>query len=191
MANWNRDIWFEDTKLIWRNPAPYLINNPNLLAYVGMNLFLGTNLNIGFGTETPYLVVGAPWLSTSFLIEKLNEKKIPGVEFEEIEYRPRGTIYHSRIPKYDNQKCSGIRLKIIDKNNFKPIATATTILMLIERLHPRQFEWEENDYIDKLFGSNELRVFAAQKKPPDFLPSIWLKDIYKFNDFRQPYLIYK
>ena len=36
-------------------------------------------------------------------------------------------------------------------------------MLLIERLHPREFQWEKDDYLDKLFGTNDLRVIAAQK----------------------------
>jgi len=190
MANWDREMWFDDTHLIWRNPAPSLLNQLNLLAYNGMDLFRGTNLNIGFGTKVPYMIVGAPWLTSSFIIEKLKDQNLPGVEFNSLKYRPKGSIYHARVPKFDGKSCSGIEIKIIDKDIFKPIATATTILILIQQLHPREFQWEKNDYIDKLFGSNELRIIAAQKKPPDHLPAIWFKDVYKFNEFRQPFLIY-
>jgi len=127
MANWKRDMWFEDTNLPWRNIAPYLINSSSLLAYTGMDLFRGTNLNIGFGTAAPYMVVGSPWISTSYLIQKLMDQNLPGVDFKEIEYRPRGSTYHNRTPKYDNLKCSGIELIISDQDSFNPIATATTI----------------------------------------------------------------
>ncbi len=191
MANWNREMWFKDTHLPWRNLAPYLTTTSSVLAYTGMDLFRGTNLNIGFGTAAPYLIVGSPWLSTSYLLQKLKEQNLSGVEFKEIEYRPMGSTYHERSPKYDNLKCSGIELIITDQNVFQPISTATSILILIHQLFPRQFQWEENNYIDKLFGSNELRIIAAQKKSPDQLPPLWSKDVYKFNVFRQPFLIYK
>ena len=64
-------MWFENTNLIWRNPLPYLRDPISLLVYGGMYLFKGTNMNIGFGTKTPYMLVGAPWLETSFLMKKL------------------------------------------------------------------------------------------------------------------------
>ncbi|MEO2186224.1 MAG: hypothetical protein ABGX30_06580, partial [bacterium] len=73
---------------------------------------------------------------------------------------------------------------------FNPITTATTLIMLINQLHPLEFQWKENGYIDKLFGSDLLRLLAAQKKSPDYLPSQWVHDVYKFNEFRQPFLIY-
>ena len=190
MSNWDRDMWFDDTQLPWRNPAPFLLNPSNLLAYAGMDLFRGTNMNIGFGTETPYMIVGSPWLGTSFLLQKLNDHRLPGVEFKEIKYRPTGSIYHTRVPKYDGQSCGGIQLNITDRDEFNPLTTATTIMLLIHQLHPREFQWEEGGYIDKLFGTNDLRIIAAQKKPPNHLPAIWAQDVYKFNEFRQTFLIY-
>tara|TARA_B100001750_G_scaffold244628_1_gene262402 strand:- start:305 stop:1612 length:1308 start_codon:yes stop_codon:yes gene_type:complete len=190
MSNWDRDMWFDDTELSWRNPAPFLLNPSNLLAYAGMDLFRGTNMNIGFGTDTPYMIVGSPWLVTSFLIQKLKDQHLPGIEFKEIKYRPTGSIYHIRVPKYDGQSCSGIQLSITDRDEFNPLTTATTIMLLIHRLHPREFQWEEAGYIDKLFGTNDLRIIAAQKKPPNHLPALWAQDVYKFNEFRQTFLIY-
>ena len=191
LSNWHREMWFDDTGLPWRNPNPYIIDSNNLLTYTGMDIFRGTNMNVGFGTKAPYLVVGAPWLATSFLLDKLIDQNLPGVEFKEVKYRPSGSIYHERVPKYDGQSCSGIELAINDRNRFKPLPTATALMLLIERLHPREFQWEQDDYIDKLFGTNDLRVVAAQKKPPDHLPALWAKDVYEFNDFRQPFLIYR
>ena len=191
MANWEREMWFEDTQLPWKNLTPYLESPLSLLAYSGMDLFRGTNLNIGFGTGAPYMIFGSPWLSTSYLLRKLKEQNLPGVAFKEIEYRPIGSTYYKRAPKFDNLKCSGLELIITDQNNFKPIETATSVLILMDQLFPRQFQWEKNNYIDKLFGSNELRILAAQKKNPDHLPALWSRDVYKFNEFRQPFLIYK
>tara|TARA_B100001248_G_scaffold78314_1_gene56542 strand:+ start:160 stop:1467 length:1308 start_codon:yes stop_codon:yes gene_type:complete len=191
LSNWKRDMWFSDTGIPWRNPNPYINKQDVLIKYVGMDLFRGTNMNVGFGTNKPYTLVGAPWLVTSFLLEKLNNQNLPGVEFKEIKYRPGGSIYHQRVPKHDSQSCSGIEVIIKDINQFNPLSTATSIMLLIERLHPREFQWEKDDYLDKLFGTNDLRVIAAQKKPLDHLPALWAKDVYEFNDFRQSFLIYK
>ena len=190
MSNWQREMWFDQTRSNWSNPKPFLIDQANILAYTGMDLFRGTNMNVGFGTEFPYMIVGAPWLATSFLLEKLNDQKLPGVEFLEIKYRPSGSIYHSKVPKFDGQSCSGIQIVIKDKDEYRPIVTATTLMLLIQRLHPREFQWEKDDYVDKLFGSNELRILSAQNKPIDHLPAIWAKDVYKFSEFRQSFLIY-
>ena len=127
----------------------------------------------------------------NIFIRKIKEQNLPGVKFKELEYRPKGSTYQKRTPKYDNQKCSGIELTITDENIFEPIRTATSLLVLINQLFPRQFKWEENNYIDLLFGSNELRILSAQKKNPDNLPALWSKDVYRFNEFRQAFLLYR
>ena len=190
MANWERDTWFDETQLPWKHPIPFIKDLETLLAYSGMDLFRGTNLNTGFGTDRPYLYIGAPWLVANFFLDKLNDFGLSGVLFEEIKYRPRGSIYYNRIPKYDGQSCSGIKISITDKNEFDPIRTATYIIMLIHNLHPREFQWIGDGYIDKLFGSNLLRTVTAQSKHPEMLPPQWAHDVYLFNQFRQPYLIY-
>ncbi len=191
MSNWRRNMWFDQTELAWRNPTPFLQNETSLLAYTGMDLFRGTNMNIGFGTKTPYLIVGSPWLGSSFLLQKLNDQGLKGVEFKSVTYRPSGSIYFSRVPQYDGQSCSGIQLEITDRNEFSPLVTATTLILMIHQLHPREFQWKSDGYIDKLFGSDLLRLLAAQKKPPDHLPAQWGHDVNKFNEFRQPFLLYK
>ena len=191
LSNWKRDMWFNKSTLLWKNPIPYIKDELTLLAYTGMDLFRGTNLNIGFGTDKPYLIVGAPWLEINYLLDKLNKLDLQGVRFKPKNYRPRGSLHNKRIPKYDGLSCSGIEIEITNQNEFKPIVTATSIMLLIHKLHPRQFKWETDDYIDKLFGSDILRVIASQHKQPDQLPPHWFKDVNTFMDFRKPYLLYE
>ena len=191
LSNWKRDMWFHKSSLQWRNPIPHIKNELTLLAYNGMDLFRGTNLNMGFGTNKPYLIIGAPWLEINYLLDKINKLDLQGVRFKAINYRPRGTLNSHRVPKYDGLACSGIEIEIINQDEFNPIITATSIMLLIHQLHPRQFKWESDDYIDKLFGSDILRVIASQNKKPDQLAPHWFKDVTKFIDFRKSYLLYE
>ena len=43
----------------------------------------------------------------------------------------------------------------------KPLETAT-LITLISQLHPREFKWVGQDYIDKLFGSNQLSLLLLK-----------------------------
>ena len=190
ISNWDRNNWYDEKNYIWKNPKPYINDLKTLLAYNGMDLFRGTNLNLGFGTKKPYLIIGAPWLETNFLLKKLNEKNLGGVTFERIKYRPKGSTNHYRVPLYDGLSCSGIEININDIDKYNPIYTATTLMLLIHQLHPRQFQWKGNGYIDKLFGSDVLRLIASQNKDTDQLSPHWDKDISKFYEFRKPYLLY-
>jgi len=191
MANWKRNQYIDDTQLPWKKPAPYIKDLNTLIMYSGMDLLRGTNLNVGFGTESPYLRLGSPWLATNFFIEKLEMLNLPGVNFKEVEFRPKGSPYYNRVPKYNGLSCSGIEISISDKNLVKPLETATSIITLISQLHPREFQWEAQGYIDKLFGSNQLRLFVAQKKPPDYLSPQYMHDEIEFSKFRNTFLLYK
>ena len=189
-VNWGRSQYLNDTKLPWKNPTPFINNIDALIMYSGMDLMRGTNLNIGIGTDHPYLIFGAPWLATGFFKEKLDMLELPGVRFEEIEYKPQGTIYNKIIPKYINRFCSGIKIIVEDKYVVKPVEVATTIITLIERLHPREFQWAPHGYLDKLYGSNQLRLFVAQKKPPSYLSPQYMHDEIEFSKFRKKFLLY-
>tara|TARA_B110000003_G_scaffold55445_1_gene55477 strand:+ start:1219 stop:2421 length:1203 start_codon:yes stop_codon:yes gene_type:complete len=190
IVNWERNQYLDETSLPWKKPVPYINDINSLIMFSGMDLLRGTNLNVGFGTKSPYLIFGSPWLASSFFKEKLDMLNLPGVSFEEIEYRPKGSMYYNRVAKYNGRSCSGIKINVIDKNLVKPLETATSIITLIERLHPREFQWAAHGYIDQLFGSNQLRLFVAQKKPPSYLSPQYMHDEIEFSKFRNKFLLY-
>tara|TARA_B100001057_G_scaffold358575_1_gene360749 strand:+ start:777 stop:1979 length:1203 start_codon:yes stop_codon:yes gene_type:complete len=190
IVNWERNQYLDETSLPWKKPIPYINDINSLVMFSGMDLLRGTNLNVGFGTNSPYLIFGSPWLASSFFKEKLDMLNLPGVSFEEIEYRPKGSTYYNRVAKYNGRSCSGIKINVIDKNLVNPLETATSIITLIERLHPRKFQWAAHGYIDKLFGSNQLRLFVSQKKPPSYLSPQYMHDEIEFSKFRNRFLLY-
>jgi len=191
MANWKRSYWKDKSEHPWIEPQPGLKNIRTNLSYAGFGLIEGSNLNDGRGTGRPYMRVGAPWLSGYHLAEKLQDLKLPGLDIRVVEYIPRVDEGEKIIPQYVNKVCSGIDIVINDPNRFDPIATATSILVLTKQLYPREFKWDELNRIDMLYGHNQLRVFAAQGKPANYLPPLWFKDVITFNEFRQQFLIYK
>ncbi len=191
LANWKRDSWYHSTGLKWIEPAPGLKDMTTLLAYTGFGLIEGSNLNDGRGTDRPYLRVGAPWISGQHLAQKLLAYKLPGFKLKVVEYIPRKRPGDKVVPLYTDEFCSGIDIEVTDPNRFDPLATATAIIVLTSQLYPREFKWAEFDRIDKLYGYDQLRIFAAQKKPPNYLPPLWFHDVVRFNEFRQRFLLYE
>ena len=190
MANWKRDYWFNETGLPWVQPTPDISDLETLLAFSGMALLKGTNLNTGHGTDKPYLRIGAPWLSGHHLMEKLNALSLSGVRFSVIKYKPLHRQGMKFIPLYLNEICNGIEIEITDRNEFDPLAISTAIIITTKYLYPREFQWASDNYIDRLFGSNILRTFTAQGKPADYLPPLWFHDILRFSEFRQRFYLY-
>ncbi len=190
MVNWQRGMWQDDTQIPFVSSHPDIDNLETLLAFTGMGLLRGTNLNVGHGTEKPYLRFGAPWISSLHLLEKLEELHLEGVTFKRIRYTPRLRPGEQVVPLYLDKECSGLELSITDRLAFDPIATATAIIIVTHQLYPREFQWAEGDYIDKLFGYNLLRNFTVKGKPADYLPPLWFHDILKFAEFRKQFLLY-
>ncbi len=191
MANWKRSFWFEETGLPNPSMGPGVTDVESCLAYCGMELLKGTNLNGGQGTTKPFFRMGAPWISGKVFYNKLKGLDLPGIRISHIQYSPHLQNPDGSIPLYFNEKCSGVEIEITDKETFDPIATATSMMILAHQLYPRQFQWIHDNYIDKLFGYNLLQTFAAQGKTADYLPPQWMHDVIRFNKFRQKFLLYK
>lgn len=190
MANWQRSAWSDKLKLKFIPIAPGIKDVESCLAFAGMNLLTGTNLNWGQGTARPYFRAGAPWISGDVFYDKIVALNLPGVKFRHIRYTPNIANIDGSIPLYFEEECSGVEFEIIDRNLFDPLATATAVIILAYQLHPRQFQWVHDQYIDKLFGYNLLTTFAAQGKAPQYLPPQWTKDVLRFSEFRNRFLLY-
>ncbi|MEK7707843.1 MAG: exo-beta-N-acetylmuramidase NamZ domain-containing protein, partial [Verrucomicrobiota bacterium] len=61
IENWRRDQWFDETGLPWTSPSPNLRNLKQAMLYPGVGL-LESALSVGRGTDTPFEVVGAPYI---------------------------------------------------------------------------------------------------------------------------------
>ena len=89
LSNWQRTMWLDDTGITLPSMLPNVQDVESLLAYMGMYIFKGTNLNIGHGTDQPFLRIGAPWISGSILWKKVQALDLPGVRFHQIRYKPQ------------------------------------------------------------------------------------------------------
>ncbi len=189
VVNWQRNQWFDETGLKWIPPAPGFNSIETNLLYTGTALVEGANLSVGKGTDNPYHRVGAPWIAGLHLHQALERQNLPGVKFKAVSFTPHKISTSNEIPIYQGQKCNGIDITITDRDQFDPLLTAATIIIIIEQLYSRQFSWN-GDYVDKLFGYELLRTFVAQKKQPEYLPARWAHDIIRFSEFRSGFLLY-
>ena len=63
MQGWLRGDWFDSTSVLWVNPSPNLRSLNEATLYPGVALIEGTNVSVGRGTDTPFEVLGAPWVN--------------------------------------------------------------------------------------------------------------------------------
>ena len=62
VVGWERRDYFDATGLTWINPSPNMRSLTEAVLYPGIGLLETTNLSVGRGTDTPFEVVGAPWI---------------------------------------------------------------------------------------------------------------------------------
>jgi uncharacterized protein YbbC (DUF1343 family) len=150
-ANWKRSMWFEDTGLPWVNPSPNL-RSPNALKnYPGTVYFEGTNLTEGRGTERPFEQIGAPWLKAVDVARVMNAKGLPGVRFDAITMSVEPTA-----AKHKGLTIPAIRFAITDRNAYRPVRSALTLIDEIRRQHVADFRWTAS--IDRLAGTDRVRL---------------------------------
>ena len=190
MVGWKRSMWYDETGKYWRAPSPNLGSLNTSIAYLGTCLIEGTNVSEGRGTYDPFIKIGSPWIDAIDFNKELNKLNLPGVKFFPDSFTPISMPGKAKYPKYENKKCYGTYINIVNKDSYNPILTGVGILITLIKLYPNDFKWDNNLFIDKLFGSSYLRSFVGQERNILSFDPIWEKDQFYFYSFRMPYLIY-
>ncbi|MFM1902155.1 MAG: Esterase EstB [Planctomycetota bacterium] len=130
---WRRRDAFDATGLEWVNPSPNMRSLTEAFLYPGIGLLEFTNLSVGRGTDTPFEVVGAPWLDGRRLAAALSARRIPGVAFVPIRFTPTAS-------RFSGEPCGGVNILITDRDQFDPIRTGLEIAVALRRVH--RDEWQ-------------------------------------------------
>ena len=162
MEGWNASLWYDETTLPWVKPSPNIPNLETALIYPGMCLLEGTNISEGRGTDKPFKWFGAPWINSKNLSQELNKLKLSGVVFVPKSFTPISIPGVADKPKYENQLCHGIEIRIIDRNKFYSIKTGVSILKKINELYPDYLIIKEKR-LNKLWGSDTLLKKLQEK----------------------------
>jgi len=135
MAGWERRLWYDDTGLPWVNPSPNIRSLTEALLYSGIGLLEGANLSVGRGTDTPFEVVGAPWIEPEGLVDALNRLELRGVRFEPVRFAPTAD-------QYAQVQCGGVRLVVTDRNAIRPVTVALALARELRVRHRDEFRPE-------------------------------------------------
>jgi len=128
MEGWRRSMWFDATNLNWVNPSPNMRSLTAATLYPGVGLLETTNVSVGRGTETPFEIIGAPWIDAQNLANELNHRSIPGVRFVPLKFTPRASVFK-------NEECSGVNIIISDRARFSPLRTGIEIAVALRHLY--------------------------------------------------------
>jgi uncharacterized protein YbbC (DUF1343 family)/CubicO group peptidase (beta-lactamase class C family) len=180
IEGWKRSEWFDETGLPWTNPSPNMRNLTEAILYPGIGL-LETALSVGRGTDTPFELLGAPYIHDTEFADALNHLALPGLRFVPIRFTPTASIHKDK-------ECGGVYIVLADRNSARPVAAAIAIASVLQRLYPSDFP------IHKLETLMRDPITLAQLKssPERFreIAAAWENELRDFSKRREPFLLY-
>jgi uncharacterized protein YbbC (DUF1343 family)/CubicO group peptidase (beta-lactamase class C family) len=181
MENWRRGMWFDATNLTWVNPSPNMRSLMEATLYPGIGLLETTNISVGRGTDTPFEIIGAPWLDGQRLASYLNNRKIAGVRFVPVRFTPKASVFK-------NEECGGVNFVVTDRARFHPVQAGLEIAIALRKLYPA--EWKVDDYA-RLLASAETLAAVKRAEEPESVMRLWTDRLSEFRRTRARVLLYR
>ena len=189
MENWKRWMHWDNTKLPWVPTSPHIPNAETALYYSAIGI-LGEleTVNIGVGYTMPFQLVGQEWINGVRLAEKLNEKKLPGLYFRPVSYKP---YYGNQTGK----QLSGVQIHILDRSKVNLTNVQFYVIETILALYPDKGSFifadsGRNAMFDKVSGTDEIRKSLMNGISVNSIIASWQNKIAEFMVTRKKYLLY-
>ncbi|HEY6906530.1 MAG TPA: DUF1343 domain-containing protein [Ignavibacteriaceae bacterium] len=189
MKNWRREQNFNELNLTWMNPSPNMPDAETALIYPATAFLEGTNISDGRGTYKPFKQIGAPFLNPEDIINELDSIQHPGVSVKPVDFTPLSIDGKADNPKFENQKCYGIRLEVTDPEVFMPVEFGIKLLYVLQKLYPEKLKFD-SVYFDNLAGQSSVREMLLRGKTPYEIIRSWQYKLNEFIKIRTQYLLY-
>ena len=181
LEGWTRDLWFDQTGLPWTNPSPNMRSLIEATLYPGIGLLETTALSVGRGTDTPFEIIGAPYIDDLRLTAELNRAALPGVRFIPVRFRPKASTFK-------DQPCAGVNVLLTDRDRCDIVSIGLLIAQNLHRLHPQHFGLERFNRllvhratVDAIRGGKSLAEIRQA----------WSRDVEEFKERRAKGLLYR
>jgi uncharacterized protein YbbC (DUF1343 family)/CubicO group peptidase (beta-lactamase class C family) len=181
MEGWQPGDWFDSTGLTWVNPSPNLRSLNEATLYPGVGMIEGTNVSVGRGTDTPFEVVGAPWIKSRELAAYLNGREIQSVRFVPVTFTPSSS-------NFAGERCEGVNLIVLDRNTLDSPELGIELASALHKLYPNDFKLDR--MADLLVNQPVLEAIGAGEDPRRIAED-WQERLDGFVRLREKYLLYK
>jgi uncharacterized protein YbbC (DUF1343 family) len=146
MTGWRRRDYLFDTGLTWVNPSPNMRSLEAALLYPGIGLLETTNVSVGRGTDTPFEVLGAPWIHERELADLVNRAGPPGVRIVPVRFTPTSS-------KFAGEECGGLHFIITDWQRFRSFELGLIVAHALRKLYPD--DWQ-TDHLMRLLANQHV-----------------------------------
>jgi uncharacterized protein YbbC (DUF1343 family) len=179
VEGWQRGMLHDQTGLPWINPSPNMRTLNAALLYPGIGL-LEFSVSVGRGTDTPFEVLGAPYVNDLRLAHELNKLGLAGVQFTPVRFTPTTSLFKG-------ETCGGVRIAITDREALKPVEIGIAIAYTLQRLYPKAFALDKvNTLLNHSSSLKPIRAEISWKK----VIEAWAVDTAGFEARRKSFLGY-
>jgi uncharacterized protein YbbC (DUF1343 family) len=149
--------------------------------YPGVALIEGANVSVGRGTDTPFEVVGAPWINSRELAAYLNNRSIQSVRFVPVVFTPSASNFTGIV-------CQGVNLTVLDRNTLDSPELGIELASALHKLYPKDFKLDR--MADLLVNQAVFEAITADEDPRRIAED-WQERLEGFLRVREKYLLYK
>jgi len=180
MEGWQRGDWLDSSGVLWVNPSPNMRSLTEATLYPGVGIVEATNVSVGRGTDTPFEVLGAPWIQPVELAAYLNGRSLGGVRFVPVEFTPTADVYAQK-------RCGGVNIIVTDRNALDAPQIGLEIAAALHTLYPAQFDMTK---LDRLMLNEATMKWIIAGQDPRRVWMNWIDEIEIFKAIRVKYLLY-
>lgn len=181
MEGWSRGMWFDETGQTWVNPSPNMRSLTQATLYPGIGLLETTNLSVGRGTDTPFEVIGAPYIDGQKLAAYLNARGIRGVRFIPIQYKPDASVFKG-------EQLGGVNIVITDRRSLDTYQMGIEIAAALRKLYPN--EWQVDRY-GRLLVNGSILEMVKRGDGPETIIKAADATREEFIRRRAPFILYR
>lgn len=145
------------------------------------------SINNGRHSNLAFQLIGAPWIKSRAVCERLSNLALPGVAFY-----PHP--FHSSADIHPNVVFDGVRIVARNTTLFRPVLTSIAIIACLQTLYGINKVWKHKgarpDFFDKLYGTDTVRKALLDSEDPRQIHRQWTNHARAFRHTRQSCLLY-
>ncbi len=191
MEGWNRKMRWPDTGLKWIAPSPNLPTFETALLYPGTCFIEATTASEGRGTQTPFKLIGAPWVDADRLAKALTNSS-PGVVIETTAFTPESITGMSTNPKLKGIPVRGVQINVSDYSIVDPLKVGVSLLVELEKqaVAAGQEGFIRTSGMRRLAGTDRFEELLRRGASALEIAESWSAETEAFKVVRRPYLLY-
>lgn len=172
--------WFDATGQPWKNPSPNIRRLNAAILYPAVGLMEFCKLSVGRGTDTPFEILGAPYMDDLKLATALNQNAPAGIRFVPFRFTPTSSVFAG-------QECGGVQIILADREVFSSSELNLHLATTLQKLYHEKLNLPR---MSKLMGDGKTLNAILAGEPIGEIRKKVVRDLADFQERRKPYLLY-